>query len=172
MSRMVVILTGVASSGKTTVGEVLAQRLGWRFYDGDDFHSARNREKMHRGEPLTDEDRKPWLEELHELIIRCEREGENAVLACSALKQAHRDRLTAGSHDVRLVYLKGPRDLIATRLAARHGHFFDPALLQSQFDALEEPSDALAVDISGTPEHIADAIVDGLALAKPERSCG
>jgi gluconokinase len=167
---MVVILMGVAGSGKTTVGEVLAQRLGWRFYDADDFHPPHSREKMRRGEPLTEEDRKPWLEELHELIIRCEREGENAVLACSALKQTHRERLTAGSHDVRLVYLKGPRDVIARRLAGRHGHFFDPALLQSQFDALEEPSDALAVDIDGTPERIADAIVAGLALAKRERS--
>jgi gluconokinase len=164
---MVVILMGVAGSGKTTVGEVLAQRLGWRFYDGDDFHSARNRDKMRRGEPLTEEDREPWLEALRELITRCEREGENAVLACSALKRAYREELTGGSREVRLVYLKGPRDLIARRLAARHGHFFDPALLQSQFDALEEPSDALAVDVAGTPEQITDAIVAGLALAKP-----
>lgn len=166
---MVIILIGVAGSGKTTVGKVLAERLGWRFYDGDDFHSAQNRDKMRRGEPLTEEDRQPWLQELHELIIRCEREGENAVLACSALKQAYRERLTAGSREVRLVYLKGPRDLIARRLAARHGHFFNPALLQSQFEAFEEPSDALAVCIAGTPEHTADAIVAGLALAKPEQ---
>jgi gluconokinase len=162
---MVVILMGVAGSGKTTVGEVLAQRLGWRFYDGDDFHSARNRDKMRRGEPLTEEDREPWLEALHDLISRCEQARENAVLACSALKQAYRERLTADSREVRMVYLKGPRDLIARRLAARHGHFFDPALLQSQFDALEEPSDALAVDIAGTPQHIADAIVAGLAYS-------
>ena len=135
--------------------------LRWRRFP----FSSEPRKDDH-GEPLTDEDRKPWLEVLHELIIRCEREGENAVLACSALKQAHRDGLTAGSHDVRLVYLKGPRDLIARRLRLATAISLDPALLQSQFDALEEPLDALAVDIAGTPEHIADAIVTGLALAK------
>jgi gluconokinase len=165
---MVIILVGVAGSGKTAVGELLARRLGWRFYDGDDFHSAQNRDKMRRGEPLTEEDRKPWLQELHELINRCGWEGVNAVLACSALKQAYRERLAAGSHEVRLVYLKGSHDLIARRLAARHGHFFDPALLQSQFEAFEEPSDALAVDIAGTPEQIAEAIVTALALARPK----
>jgi gluconokinase len=163
---MIVILMGVAGSGKTTVGKLLAQRVGWRFYDGDDFHSARNRDKMRRGEPLTEEDRKPWLETLHELISRCEREVENAVLACSALKQAYRERLIGGLHEVRMVYLKGARDLIVHRLASRRGHFFDPALFQSQFDALEEPSDALTVDIGGKPEQIADAIVARLNLAE------
>jgi gluconokinase len=167
---MVVILMGVAGSGKTTVGELLARRLGWRFYDADDFHSAHSRDKMRRGEPLTEEDREPWLQALHELISRCEREHENAVLACSALKRAYRERLTEGSREVRLVYLKGPPDLIARRLAARHGHFFDPALLQSQFDALEEPSNALDADIAGTPEQIADAIVTGLGLVEARRS--
>ncbi|HTT76057.1 MAG TPA: gluconokinase [Candidatus Binataceae bacterium] len=159
---MVIILMGVAGSGKTTVGEVLARRLGWHFYDADDFHSARNREKMHRGEPLTDGDRRPWLEALHQLISRCEGKDEQAVLACSALKQAYREQLTVGSREVRLVYLKGPAGLIARRLGARHGHFFNPALLQAQLEALEEPSDALTVDIAGTPEQVADAIIAGL----------
>jgi gluconokinase len=155
---------GAAGSGKTTVGQLLARRLGWRFFDGDDFHSVNNREKMRRGEPLSDEDRQPWLEALDELIRRCEREHENALLACSALKQEYRDRLMAGVRAVRLIYLKGTADLLARRLAARHGHFFDPALLQSQLDDLEEPSDALVVDIAATPEQIADAIVSGLRL--------
>jgi gluconokinase len=164
---MIVILMGVAGSGKTTVGKILARRLHWSFYDGDDFHPAHNREKMHRAEPLTDHDRAPWLEALRGLISRCERAHENAVLACSALKQAYRERLTPGSREVRLVYLKGPQHLIARRLAARHGHFFDPALLQSQCDALEEPSDAVLVDIADTLEQITDAIVTALALGEP-----
>jgi gluconokinase len=163
---MIVILMGIAGSGKTTVGEVLARRLGWSFYDGDDFHSAHNREKMRRGEPLTEEDRSPWLEELHELISRCEREHRNTVLACSALKQKYREMLTGDSREVRLVYLKGARDLIERRLNARHGHFFDPALLQSQIDELEEPADALVIVIDERPELLADAIVSGLKLAE------
>ncbi|HUN59626.1 MAG TPA: gluconokinase [Candidatus Binataceae bacterium] len=164
---MIVILMGVAGSGKTTVGELLAHHLGWRFYDGDNFHSPHNREKMRRGEPLTEEDREPWLEALHELIRRCEQSHQNAVLAASALKQSYRERLTAGFSDVRLVYLKGTRELIAQRIACRHGHFFDPALLQSQFDVLEEPADARAVDISGTPEQIAANIVAALGTIEP-----
>jgi gluconokinase len=162
---MVVILMGVAGSGKTTIGGVLARRLGWEFYDGDDFHSAHNREKMQRGEALSEEDRGPWLEALHELISQSVRNHKNAVIACSALKQAYRERLTGGSNEVRLVYLKGTPELIRCRVAARRGHFFDPALLQSQFDALEEPTDALVVNIAAAPDRITNAIVTGLGLA-------
>jgi len=162
---VVVILMGVAGSGKTTLGRMLARRLEWQFYDGDDFHPPHNREKMRRGEALSEKDRRPWLEALHELISRCVREHQNAAIACSALKQAYRERLTGGLNEVRLVYLKGTPELIRRRLAARHGHFFDPALRQSQFDALEEPVDALVVDITAAPEQIIDAIVAGLGLA-------
>jgi gluconokinase len=162
---MVVILMGVAGSGKTTIGGLLARRLGWEFYDGDDFHSAHNREKMQRGEALSEEDREPWLEALRELISQSVMNHKNAVIACSALKQTYRERLTGGSNEVRLVYLKGTPELIRRRVAARHGHFFDPALLQSQFDVLEEPCDALIVDIAEAPEQITDAIIAGLGLA-------
>ena len=162
---MVVILMGVAGSGKTTIGRVLARRMGWEFYDGDDFHPARNREKMQRGEALTEKDREPWLEALRALVGKCVGDHRNAVITCSALKQTYRQRLMGGSDKVRMVYLKGSPELIKRRLAARRGHFFDPALLQSQFDALEEPADALSVDIAAAPEQITDAIVAGLGLA-------
>jgi gluconokinase len=163
---MIVVLMGVAGSGKSTVGRVLARRLGWRFYEGDDFHPESNRVKMRAGEALTDEDRRPWLEALATLISRCLREHEDAVLACSVLKQAYRERLGIGTNGVRLAYLRGSPELIARRLAARHGHFFDPALLQSQFATLEEPSGAIIPDIAGTPDEIADEIILPLA---PER---
>jgi len=161
---MVVILMGVAGSGKTTVGQLLARRLGWRFYDGDDFHSTQNREKMRRGEPLADHDRLPWLNALRELIDRCARENINAVLACSALKQSYRELIAPDSSAVRWVYLKGSSELIARRLAARHGHFFNPELLRSQLEALEQPSGATAVDIAEAPDLIAGTIIDRLRL--------
>jgi gluconokinase len=158
---------GVAGAGKSTIGQVLARRLGWRFYEGDDFHPERNRAKMRAAEPLTDEDRRPWLDALAKLISGCLRDHENAVLACSALKQAYRDRLGIGSDGVRLVYLRGSPELIATRLAARHGHFFDPALLQSQLDALEEPSGAIIADVAESPDHVASAIIKALGIQQP-----
>ena len=161
---MFIILMGVAGSGKTTVGRLIARRLGWHFYEGDDFHPAANRTKMHRGEPLTDEDRRPWLDALAELIHQCAQRNENAVLACSALKQAYRQRLALPTAEVRFVYLRGSHGLIAPRLASRRGHFFNPVLLQNQFDTLEEPSDALVVDISGTPDQTADQIIRALGL--------
>jgi gluconokinase len=155
---MILILMGVSASGKTTVGRILAQRLGWSFYDGDDLHPQANIEKMSRGIALTDEDREPWLRAVRELVQRCLSENRNAVIACSALKQAYRDTINPDPSRVRFVYLRGSKELIAERMAQRRGHFFDPRLLQSQFDALEEPKDAITVDISGTPEQTADAI--------------
>src|SRR5271169_3397985 len=165
---MIVVVMGVAGSGKSTIGQVLARRLGWRFYEGDDYHPERNRAKMRAGEPLTDEDRRPWLEALAKLISDCMRNHENAVLACSALKQIYRDRLGIGSEGVRLVYLSGSPELIARRLAARHGHFFDPGLLQSQLDTLEEPHGAIIADIAGTPDQIASAIIKALGIQHPQ----
>jgi gluconokinase len=161
---MVIILTGVAGSGKTTVGRILAARLGFEFHDADDLHSPQNREKMSRGIALTDEDRMPWLHAVRDLVLRCLAEKRSAVIACSALRETYRDLLVVDAARVKLVYLRGSRELIAERLALRAGHFFGRRLLQSQFDTLEEPADAIVADISETPEKIADAIRARLGL--------
>jgi gluconokinase len=155
---MVIILIGVAGSGKTTVGRILAARLGCEFDDADVLHPPQNREKMSRGIALSDEDRLPWLYAVRDLVRRCLAENRCAVIACSALKQSYRDLLVVDAAKVKRVYLKGSRTLIAERLAQRAGHFFDRRLMQSQFDTLEEPADAIVVDISESPENIADAI--------------
>jgi gluconokinase len=160
---MVVIVMGVAGSGKTTIGMMLASDLGCDFRDADDLHPQKNLDKMRRGIPLTDEDRRPWLAAVRALIDRYESFGTNAVIACSALKEVYRVTLTDGANDIRLVYLKGSMDSIARRLAARHGHFFDTALLRSQFDALEEPREAIVVDTAATPAEIVATIHAGLA---------
>jgi gluconokinase len=124
---MVIVLMGVAGSGKTTVGEVLARRLGWPLCDADDFHPLRNREKMRRGIPLDDNDRGPWLAAIRASILQSLSNRENAIYTCSALKQAYRELLAAGTDEVKFVYLKGTQALIIERLANRKGHFFNPA---------------------------------------------
>ncbi|PYS80122.1 MAG: gluconate kinase, partial [Acidobacteria bacterium] len=134
---MVIILMGVSGSGKTTIGRRLADELGWKFYDGDDFHPRANVEKMAHGVPLDDEDRAPWLESLRDLIRSCLVRGESAVLACSALKRSYRQYLLI-DENVMLVYLKGDYELIEERLEGRSEHFMKPKMLDSQFDALEE----------------------------------
>ncbi len=159
---MILIVIGVAGSGKTTVGRILAARLGYEFHDADDLHPARNREKMQRGTPLSDADRWPWLHAVRALIQQCLAEGRSAIVACSALKQAYRDLLNIDSVRIRFVYLKGPRELLARRLARRAGHFFDPNLLQSQLDTLEEPAHAIVADINATPAAIANAVIEQL----------
>ena len=161
---MVIILMGVAGSGKSSVGEALARRLKWPFRDADDFHSERNREKMRCGVPLDDNDRRPWLEAIRASIVQSLSAGENAIYACSALKQAYRQLLAADAEEVKFVYLKGPPGLINERLAHRQGHFFNPALLRTQFDDLEEPHGVLEADISLPPEAIADSIIAALGL--------
>ena len=161
---MIVILMGVSGAGKTTVGELLASVMGWPFHDGDQFHPPANVEKMSRGVPLTDEDRRLWLETLRDHIAAVAAQGRSAVVACSALKAAYRDVLLAGSEDVRIVYLKGTYALIDERLRSRHGHFFAPGLLASQFEALEEPEDAIMVDVRQPPERIVAEIRRRLAL--------
>jgi gluconokinase len=152
---MVLVLMGVSGSGKTTVGKVLAEQLGWAFVEADDYHPAANVEKMHRGEPLTDDDRRPWLAALRRRVDEaCER-GENVVLACSALKHAYQDYLERDDPAcVVYVYLHGSEDLIRRRLAARKGHFMNPALLHSQFEILEPPADAVRVDVAPPPDVI------------------
>ena len=160
---MIVVVMGVTGAGKTTVGGLLAKRLGWEFADADDFHSASNKEKMKRGTPLTDADRAPWLAALHQQIARWIAEKRNAVLACSALQQGYREKLWIGA-EVKFVYLKGTYELIYQRLLARKGHFADQHILTAQFRDLEEPSDTIAVDISPPPEQIVEEICGRLGI--------
>jgi gluconokinase len=152
---------GVTGAGKTTVGKLLAQQLGWEFVDADDFHPETNREKMRRGVPLNDEDRRPWLDLLRTEITRHETGG--MVLACSALKRDYREILAAAP-PVKFVYLKGSADEIAQRLRDRRGHFADEKILAGQFADLEEPDDALVVDIVKAPEKIVDEIREKLGI--------
>ena len=159
---MVVILMGVAGSGKTTVGHLLAAALRGKFYDGDDFHPAANVAKMAAGHPLDDTDRAPWLDAIRALIYRCLREDETAVIACSALKASYRARLRSDPARVHLVYLRGTPQLLAERLHDRRDHFLPPSLLASQLATLEVPTDAIAVDIGSPPAAIVAAIVAAL----------
>ena len=143
---MIVVVMGVCGCGKTTVGTALAAAMGWPFFDADGFHPPANVAKMAAGVPLTDEDRAPWLDRLAAEMGAIERAGGSAVLACSALKAAYRDRLAVAG-DVRFVHLRGDRATIATRVAARTGHYMPAALVDSQFADLEPPVDAIDVDV-------------------------
>jgi len=158
---------GVSGSGKSTIGEKLAQRLGWSYEDGDRFHPSSNVAKMSAGQPLTDEDRWPWLQAIaHEIDRVCEARG-HAVIACSALKRPYRDILVHERPDVRIIYLEGTQDLIASRLALRKGHFMPPGLLASQFKTLEPPDaseNPVTVSIDVPVETIVDDIVRQLGL--------
>lgn len=160
---MVIVVMGPTGSGKTTIGTLLAARLGWEFVDADQFHSAANKAKMHQGIPLTDTDRLPWLQAIHEQIERWLAEKRNVVLACSALKQSYREMLWSGP-EVRFVYLKGSYHLIYERLLARKGHFADEHILAGQFADLEEPAEAITVDIAHSPREIVEEICARLAL--------
>ncbi|RJS23913.1 gluconokinase [Corallococcus sp. H22C18031201] len=161
---MVVTLMGVSGSGKTTVGRVLAQRLGWRFVDADDLHPPENVRKMASGQPLTDEDRGPWLDRVTARVTDALSSGEDLVLACSALRASYRSRLTVDSARQRWVSLYAPREVIVKRLFERTGHFMPPALLDSQLALLEAPADALVIDVTPPPDDVAKAIIDGLKL--------
>jgi len=157
---MVVIVMGVTGAGKSTIGRALAASLGWEFHDGDDLHSEESKRKMHRGEPLTDLDRAPWILAVRGVVEAMISSGVSGVVACSALKQKYREQIV-GELDpalVKFVYLKGSQRLIGERLAARKEHFMNPQLLQSQFDTLEEPDDAIVEDISAAPEAIVEDI--------------
>ena len=159
---VIVVLMGVSGSGKTTVAALLAAALGCQFREGDDLHPRENVEKMRGGTPLTDTDRLPWLRKIAEEIDGWRARGECGVLTCSALKRSYRDIIIGHRHDVVLVYLKGSRDLIHQRMAARHEHFMPIALLDSQFATLEEPTPdehPIIVDIGGQPAEIAHEIV-------------
>jgi gluconokinase len=161
---MVAIVIGVTGAGKTTVGHAFAEALGWEFHDGDELHSEASKRKMHLGIALDDADRAPWLAALRKLIQSMVSEGRNGVIACSALKQSYRDEIVVDPKLVKVVYLKGSKEIIAERLRARTGHFMNPDLLQSQFDTLEEPRDAIVVDISEAPEAIVNEIRSRLGV--------
>jgi len=161
---MVILLMGVTGSGKTTVGLALAKSLAWKFADADDFHSPANVAKMRAGIPLDDADRMPWLAALRSQIDAWRQSGINVVLACSALKQAYRDQLMSGP-DVKLVYLHGTQELIAQRLSQRRGHYMNPDLLLSQFATLEEPGDALVVDVDNSVDEIVGCVRRALGLS-------
>jgi len=156
---MIVILMGVSGVGKTTIGRILSDKLGWPLFDADEFHSAASIEKMRSGIALEDADRWPWLDRMNAMIRQKEARGESVLLACSALKQVYRDRLAKGAAEVRWVYLKGSFELIRQRLEARKGHYMKAGLLESQFAALEEPMDALSFGIEDPPDSITDAIL-------------
>ena len=168
------VVMGVAGSGKSTIGEALGSRLGWRYEDGDSFHPPSNVAKMKSGQPLTDDDRWPWLKAIAAEIERCSQAGEHVIIACSALKHAYRDILVHGRNDIRIVYLNGSHDVIADRLGHRKGHFMPAGLLDSQFATLEPPSAderPIIVPIDGGVEEIVDHILQQLT-DQPSRPTG
>jgi gluconokinase len=164
----VLVVMGVSGSGKSTIASMLAHRLHWVYEDGDWFHPKANVEKMHHGEPLTDEDRVPWLQAIAAWIDDTVKAGGHGIVACSALKRAYRDILIGRRDHVRLVFLKGDRDLIGGRIAARADHFMPPSLLDSQFAALQEPASdehPIVVSVAPHPRQIVDDIVKKLDIA-------
>lgn len=161
---LVIVLMGVAGSGKTTIGLKLAAALRWSFRDADDFHPPENVAKMSAGTPLTDEDRTPWLSAIRAYIEACLERGESAVVTCSALKESYRVILVKDAAGVHLVHLTGGFELILERMNRRQGHFMKPEMLRSQFATLEPPGNALAIDIDRSPEEIVSEIRQALSL--------
>jgi gluconokinase len=160
MSVKIILVMGVSGSGKTVVGRALAQSLGWDFYDADDFHPPANIAKMSAGIPLADDDRTPWLGLLHDKLLESLRESRNCVMACSALKGNYRKVLLDGVSNLQVVYLKGDYDLISLRMQSRTDHYMKPEMLKSQFDALEEPEDALVINISAGVNEIVGEVIN------------
>jgi len=159
---MVFVIIGPMGCGKTTIGQVLATRLSWQFYDADDFHPEANKKKMAQGVPLEDSDREPWLNILHQIIEEHLADGRSMILACSALKKKYRRMLGIDQQQVFSIFLKGSYSLLEERIAARSHQFMAKDLLRSQLDTLEEPDSGLTVDIAGTPEEICQTIIDQL----------
>ncbi|MGK7371251.1 MAG: gluconokinase [Candidatus Halalkalibacterium sp. M3_1C_030] len=160
---MIYIVMGVSSSGKSVVGRKLAEKLDFAFYDADDFHPVENVRKMESGQPLNDEDRLPWLQKIRRNMLQWEQTG-GAVLACSALKKAYRKILSPTDIPIRFIYLKGSKELIAERMSKRSDHFMPESLLESQFEALEEPQNAIKVEIDKTPDEIVEEITEKLNI--------
>jgi len=168
---LVLVVMGVSGSGKTTIAALLAERLHWQFEEGDTLHPPGNIEKMRRGVPLDDADRRPWLQAIARVIDAWLESGESGIVACSALKHAYRRKIVGHRGEVRLVYLKGSREVILQRMAARHGHFMPLKLLDSQLETLEEPlpeEHALVVSIEQPPGQIVREIETRLRLQPPE----
>lgn len=157
----IIYIMGVSGSGKTTVGELLAKKTGIPFFDADDFHSQSNKEKMKSGHPLTDEDRKDWLQNLHTLAVE-QMQLHGAIIACSALKQSYRNTLGNGIKDILWVFLTGSYQLIYKRIKNRTGHYMPASLLQSQFESLEIPKDAFTINVDKEPTAIVELISEKL----------
>jgi gluconokinase len=166
MNTRFIIVMGVAGCGKTTVGAALAKHLGWDFYDADDFHPPENIAKMANGIPLNDMDRAPWLASLHSLISSSLIQNRPGVLACSALKENYRQQMLEGNDGIQIVFLKGNYDLLLSRLSMRQDHYMKPQMLQSQFETLEEPANALTVEIYKSVDDIVQEILIGLKVGK------
>ena len=167
-----IVVMGVSGSGKTTVGRALAVRLGWTFHDGDDYHPPANVEKMRAGQPLNDEDRGPWLDRLNALLRHSAAKRQPVVLACSALRQRYRDRLSRRVDGLLFVHLTGSYDQVAQRLAERAHRYMPASLLASQFEALEPPADALTVDVAASVEEIVDTVARRVAQGPREPGSG
>jgi gluconokinase len=161
---MIVLVMGTTGAGKTTVGKLLAEKLGWTFLDADDFHPAANVEKMRQGIPLTDADRVPWLAAIHAELARQNAAGKDCVLACSALKNSYRETIGAGLA-MKTVYLKGSYEEMRAHILARHGHFAGEGILAGQFLDLEEPGEAIVVSVRHTPGEIVEEVLEELKLA-------
>jgi gluconokinase len=164
---MIIIVMGVSGSGKSRVGQALAQRLGWQFRDADDFHTQAAKEKMKQAIPLNDQDRQPWLEAMRSAMDQWLIAGKNTVLACSALKSSYRQVLHLQDSRVQFIYLQGSFELIYKRLKNRQNHFMKESLLQSQFETLEEPTptEAIYIDASQSPEVIVQSVINKLDIA-------
>jgi gluconokinase len=166
---MIVVIMGVSGSGKTTVGRLLARRLDWIYYEGDEFHPAGNIEKMSKGISLNDDDRTPWLASIKEVIDTCIKRGSDAVIACSALRKKYRWALTANASDIHFVYLKGDPATIRERMKSRDRHYMKASMLQSQLSSLEEPDDAIVIDIGNSPQDIVSYIESELTVVGKSR---
>ncbi len=165
---MIIVIMGVSGSGKSTVGTALSKKLNLPFYDADDYHSPTNKEKMHKGIPLLDVERLPWLKVLCGIISKHVDQGKSMILACSALKESHRALLNS-RRMCRFVYLKGTFEIIQARMAARSHHFFHPELLKDQFDSLEKPKHCLTIDVGQTVHEIVEIICKKFPLSPQEK---